>query len=204
MRTAPALAVALLSGAATAIAVPDARAHEAGDWLVRGGFHNVDPKSDNGDIVEVADDTMVTFSVLRMITPNWGLELLGALPFEHDIALANGPRVGSTKHLPPTLSVVYHLRPDARFQPYAGLGVNVTLFFDEDTRGALAGTDLDLDTSVGAAGVVGMDVALGDGWFVNADLRYLDIETDARLDGADLETVRIDPWAFGLSVGYRF
>ncbi|MEQ8857511.1 MAG: OmpW family outer membrane protein [Pseudomonadales bacterium] len=203
MRIAPTLTFALAFGLVSATAVP-VRAHEAGDWLVRGGFHNIDPKSDNGDIVEVADDTMITFSILHMVTANWGLELLGALPFEHDISLANGPRVGSTKHLPPTFSVVYHPLPEAQFQPYLGLGVNVTLFFDEDTRGALAGSDLDLDNSVGAAGVVGIDVALGDGWFLNADVRYMDIETDAQLDGVELETVRIDPWAFGLSVAYRF
>ncbi len=147
---------------------------------------------------------MITFSVLRMLTDTWGVELLGALPFKHDISLINGPRVGSTKHLPPTLSVVYYLLPAAQFQPYLGLGVNVTLFFDEDTRGALAGSDLDLDTSVGAAAVIGLDVDLGDNWFLNADVRYMDIETDAKLDGADLETVKIDPWAFGLNVGYRF
>jgi outer membrane protein len=187
-----------------AVAAPAARAHEAGNWLVRGGFHSIQPKSDNGDVVEVKDDTMFTFDVTYMITRNWGVELLAALPFEHDIALVNGPTVASTKHLPPTLSVVYHLLPEAPIQPYVGLGLNVTLFFDEDTRGPLAGSSLSLDTSVGAAAVVGVDIDLGSNWFLNADLRYLDIETDAKLDGSALETVEIDPWAFGLNLGYRF
>lgn len=189
---------------AAAVAAPAAVAREAGDWLVSAGFHTVDPKSDNGDIVEVDDDTMFTFNVTYMFTPNWGMELLAAAPFEHDISLVDGPRVASTKHLPPTLSVVYHFMPDAQFQPYVGAGVNVTLFFDEDTRGALAGSDLDLDTSVGAAGVVGVDVALGGNWYLNADVRYMDIDTDAELDGADLGTVSIDPWAYGVGLKYRF
>lgn len=179
-------------------------AHEAGDWVVRGGFHTINPKSDNGDVVEVDEDTMLTFNVTYMATRNWGVELLVAAPFKHDIALVDGPTVASTRHLPPTLSAVYHILPDSRVQPYVGLGINYTLFFDEDTRGALAGSDLELDDSVGAAAVIGVDMALGGNWFVNADVRYMDIETDAKLNGAALETVAIDPWAFGLNVAYRF
>jgi outer membrane protein len=187
-----------------ALAAPAARAHERGDWLIRGGFHTVDPKSDNGDVVEVKDDTMFTFNITYMLSPNWGLELLAALPFEHEIALVDGPTVASTKQLPPTFSAVYHFLPERQFQPYVGLGVNVTLFFDEDTRGPLAGADLDLDNSVGAAAVAGLDVDLGSNWFMNVDVRYLDIDTDAKLNGVKLETVKIDPWAFGVNVGYRF
>ncbi|MFU8814355.1 MAG: OmpW/AlkL family protein [Pseudomonadales bacterium] len=179
-------------------------AHEPGDWVVRGGFHHISPKSNNSDIVDVKSDTMLTFNVLYMLNGNWGVELLAALPFEHDIALVDGPTVASTKHLPPTLSVVYHFLPDGAIQPYLGAGLNVTLFFDESTKGALAGTNLSLDNSVGAAAVFGVDVALGSNWFLNADVRYLDIETDAKLDGAKLGTVKIDPWAFGLNLAYRF
>jgi outer membrane protein len=195
---------AFITAVSMAFAAPAAVSHEAGDWLVRGGFHSIQPKSDNGDVVEVKNDTMFTFDVTYMMTRNWGVELLAALPFEHDIALVDGPTVASTKHLPPTLSVVYHLLPEAAIQPYVGLGLNVTLFFDEDTRGPLDGSSLSLDTSVGAAAVVGVDIELGSNWFLNADVRYLDIETDAKLDGARLETVEIDPWAFGLNLGYRF
>jgi outer membrane protein len=180
------------------------QAHESGDWVIRGGFHHISPKSNNSDIVEVDSDTMLTFNVLYMVSANWGVELLAALPFEHDIALVDGPTVASTKHLPPTLSLVYHLLPHSRIQPYVGAGLNATLFFDESTKGALAGTKLELDNSFGAAAVVGVDVALGSNWLLNADVRYLDIETDAKLDGARLGTVKIDPWAFGLNLAYRF
>lgn len=196
-------ACALAGCLAAALAAP-VHAHEGGDLLLRAGLHIVDPKSDNGDIVEVADDTMVTFDATYMFTPNWGVELLAALPFEHDISLANGPKVASTKHLPPTVSAIYHFAPNAQFQPYVGAGLNVTFFFDEDTRGPLAGADLDLDTSVGLAAVAGIDVDMGGNWFLNADVRYLDIDTDAKLNGVKLETVEIDPWALGVSVGYRF
>jgi outer membrane protein len=195
----------LMAGCLTAaLSVPAAYAHEAGDWLVRAGFTNVDPKSDNGDLVEVDEDIMFTFDITYMLTSNWGVEALLALPFEHDIALVNGPTVASTKHLPPTFSAVYHFTPDAAIKPYLGAGVNFTLFFDEDTRGPLAGSDLELDPSVGLAAVAGVDIDLGSNWFVNAHLRYMDIDTDSELDGTSLETVEIDPWVYGVNLGYRF
>jgi len=204
MQHARSLALVLVCCAGATLAAPKAAAHEAGDWILRVGFHHVDPKSDNGDVVEVEPDTMATFDVTYMITRHWAVELLAALPFEHDIELIDGPTVASTKHLPPTLSGIYYFIPNGRVQPYVGAGINVTLFFDEQTSGALEGTNLSLDTSVGAAAVAGVDVAVTDRWFVNADVRYFDIDTDARLDGTDLETVEVDPWAIGFNIGYRF
>ena len=45
---------------------------------------------------------------------------------------------------------------------------------------------------------------LNDKWFFNVDAHYIDIETDATLDGTDLGTVKIDPMVYGLHLGYRF
>ena len=36
-------------------------------------------------------------------------------------------KIGETKHLPPTFSFQYHFLPDGQFQPYAGLGLNLSL-----------------------------------------------------------------------------
>ncbi len=202
-------ALVVLIGALVSVPVV---AVEAGSWLVRGGAHTVQPKSDNGSVaalaadLEVDDATMATFNITYMVTERIGVEVLAALPFEHDIDIG-GQRLASTKHLPPTVSVVYFFTPNAPVNLYAGLGVNVTLFFQEDTRGALAGTELELDTSVGPAAVVGVDVPMGDRWFINADIRYMDIDTDAKVTAPGLylkESVEIDPWAVGLNIGYRF
>ena len=177
---------------------------DQGDWLVRVGGHHVNPKSDNHDIVEVDSATMVTFNVSYFFRPSWAVEVLAALPFEHDIELVGGGRVGSTKHLPPTVSVQYHFPMNNQsFRPYVGLGLNVTEFFEEDTRGALAGADLELDRSVGLAAQLGVDIDLNENWFVNLDARYFDIDTDADVNGVSIGNVEIDPWAVGLSVGVR-
>jgi outer membrane protein len=187
-----------------------AQAIEGGDWLVRVGAHYVDPKSDNNEVVSVDSATSLTFNVTYMIDPHWGVELLGAYPFEHDISLNGGPKVGDTKQLPPTLSVIYNFLPQSRWRPYAGVGVNWTIFFDENLSGALAGADLSLDQSVGVAYVVGLDVDLNDRWFANVDVRYMNIDTDATVHppgnaaNIDVGSVQIDPWAFGANIGYRF
>ncbi len=174
-----------------------------GDWLIRVGAHHINPKSDNHRIVEVDEATMVTFNATYFFTDTWAVELLAALPFEHDINLVGGPRVAETKHLPPTLSVQYHFRPGQSVRPYIGLGLNATIFFEEDTTGPLAGVDLELDDSYGAAAQLGVDFDFNERWFLNAEVRYADIETEAKLGGASIGDVRIDPWIFGINLGFR-
>lgn len=200
MNTRLALAVTTALLAAT----PLANAQDAGDWEIRAGAHRVVPKSDNSSIVNVDAATSVTFSATYMVAPNWGIELLAALPFEHDVNLNGGGEVATVKHLPPTLSAQYHFNPNGRVRPYVGAGLNYTLFFDEDTTGALRGAKLELDGSLGLAAQAGIDFSFGTDWFLSLDGRYIDIDTDAKLNGADLVTVEIDPFTYGLSIGRRF
>ena len=198
-------ALLLLVPTILGLATPNAAmAPEQGDWLFRVGASYIDPKSDNSDIVEVDGAAGVTFNISYMLTPNWAIELLAALPYKHDINLLSGEEVADTKHLPPTLSLQYHFLPGATVQPYVGVGVNYTNFFSEDTSGALAGSELNLDDSWGWAADVGVDFPLNDNWFLNLDVRYIDIETKARLDGASIGTVEIDPLVYGAHIGFRF
>lgn len=181
-----------------------ATAFEPGDWLVRVGASYVSPASDNHEIVSVESATSMTFNFTYMMTDVWALELLAAYPFKHDLELQDGTKVGSTEHLPPTLSIQYHFNPTEKFQPYVGFGINYTNFFSEKTTGPLTGTDLSLGDSWGLAGQIGFDVLLNDDWFFNLDARYLDIDTKATLDGVSLGKVEVDPWVFGAHIGYRF
>ncbi len=171
-----------------------------GDWLFRVGAHQVDPKSNNHPAVSVDSGTSLTLSGTYFYTDNFAVEVLGAAPFNHDIRLVDGgARVAKTRHLPPTISAQWHFAPDAKsFRPYVGAGLNYTLFFDEKTSGALAGTKLELDPSFGLSAEVGMDIALTEDWAINLNVRWFDIDSDAELDGADLGTVEIDPYAYGL------
>ncbi|MBT8076020.1 MAG: outer membrane beta-barrel protein, partial [Gammaproteobacteria bacterium] len=173
-------------------------------WLVRAGASYVNPASDNSDIVSVEPGTSFTINLTYKMTDVWAIEVLAAYPFKHDIELLDGTKVGSTKHLPPTVSLQYHFRPTEQFQPYVGIGLNFTTFSSEKTTGPLEGTDLKLGDSWGLGGEIGFDMMFNDDWFFNANVRYLDIDTKARLDGASLGKVNIDPWVFGGHIGFRF
>ena len=194
--------------AATAVVVvfsSAANAYEKGDWLLRVGVGNVDPKSNNGEVASVDSGTAVVFNGTYFFTPNLGFEILAATPFSHDIKLAaDGTKVGETKHLPPTFSLQYHFDTESAFKPYVGAGLNYTLFFDEETTGPLAGTSLSLDDSFGLAAQLGADFDISDTMFLNLDVRWIDINTDAELDGAALEEVEIDPMVYSLTLGWRF
>jgi len=203
------MAAALTSGLFTGAV----QAYEAGDWLVRGGIWGVFPESDNLTFnltprqrvtLDVDDGYSLGFNITYMVNPNIGVELLGAWPFKHDISISGLGKVAETKQLPPTVSVQYHFMPSGSIHPYVGLGLNYTTFFSEKTKGALQGASLKLDDSWGVAGQLGIDVDVAPNWFVNADLRYISIETDAKVNGDDIGTVKINPWVFGLNVGTHF
>jgi outer membrane protein len=170
----------------------------------------VDPKSNNGSFgtdleIKVDDQLGVTYNLTYMYSANLGIEVLAALPYEHDIAVGDLGTVASVKHLPPTVSLQYHFLPQGVFQPYAGLGLNYTLFFSEKTKGALAGSDIKVDSSsLGLAAQLGFDVMLNDSWFVNVDVRWIGIETEATVDNALKADVKIDPMVYGVHLGYRF
>jgi|TARA_B100000959_G_scaffold113735_1_gene119922 outer membrane protein len=167
---------------------------QSGDWIVRAGMVNVDPQSNNGDIVTVSDDTRLSINFTYMVTDNIGLDVLGALPFEHDLyttptvetalGIPTGTWAASTEHLPPTVSAIYHFSPGSNFRPYVGVGLNYTKFFHESTKGGVLG-DLGLkpkiDSTTGLSFQIGFDFDVSDTLILNVDYRKIDIEPDAEL-----------------------
>lgn len=186
-----------------------AHAEDATDWVVKVGVHDVKPKSDNGTLAggalktDVGSDAGLTFTGERMLTPNWGVEVLAALPFEHDVKL-NGVKAATVRHLPPTLSAQYHWNPDGVVSPFAGVGLNYTMFFHERTTGPLAGAKLSLNDTFGAAAHAGIDFRVAPRWLLTVDARWMKISPDAKVNGTKVGTVDINPWVYGVAVGYKF
>lgn len=199
------LAVALVLGG---VAAP-AFAQQAGEWTVAIGAHQVNPKSDNGSVaggtldVEVGSNVRPTITAEYFVRDNLGIEVLAAWPFQHDISIAGLGTVGSTRHLPPTVSVQYHFG-NGTVKPFVGLGINYTLFMSEETEGALAGADLELDDSFGLAAHAGIDFEVGEKGAIRIDARWIDIDTDAKLNGTDIGTVNIDPLVYGAAYVFKF
>jgi outer membrane protein len=199
------LAVALVLAAAAAPAF----AQQAGEWTFAIGAHQVNPKSDNGSLVggtldvDVGSNVRPTITAEYFLRNNLGLEVLAAVPFQHDINIVGVGRVGSTKHLPPTVSLQYHFG-QGTVKPFLGAGVNYTRFFSTDTSGALAGNELELDDSFGLAAHAGIDFEVSQNGSIRIDARWIDIDTDATLNGADIGTVNIDPLVYGAAYVFKF
>ncbi|WP_339413119.1 OmpW/AlkL family protein [Pseudomonas sp. EA_35y_Pfl2_R5] len=217
---------------ALAIAAPLAHAHQAGDIIVRAGAITVDPQESSSDIwvgalgTDVAgtqatldSDTQLGLNFAYMLTNNIGIELLAATPFSHDVGVKGMPggfaglngKLGELKHLPPTLSVVYYpLDASSAFQPYVGAGINYTWFFDTKLSSDAEDkgfSGLDMKDSWGLAAQVGMDYMLTDNIMLNAQVRYIDIETTGttHILGDKVKVdVDVDPFVYMVGLGYKF
>ena len=192
----------LVAAGLTALAASPALAYEPGTFILRGGVGTVAPqsKSLSGEVedavfyeacVEVDDGTGFLMGGTYMFNERWGVDVLAALPIEHDIdfelwgdfelievpadvldAGMIGGKFGSVKQLPPTVSVQYHFAPDRTFQPYMGLGLNWTTFSSEKFSPSIEGfTAEELDELLGIDKMhvddsFGLAAQLGGDWMI--------------------------------------
>ena len=196
--------------AVLALTATPALAQSAGSWTVGIGAHNVAPKSDNGTLtatplgnltMDVGSNVRPTITGEYFLQDNLGIEVLAALPFQHDISVAGVGKVGSTRHLPPTVSLQYHFG-QGKVKPFVGVGLNYTKFFSTKSEGAIAGANLDLSDSWGLAAHLGVDFKVGEKGAIRLDYRKVDIDTRVKLNGANLgtkNTVNIDPSVYGIA-----
>jgi outer membrane protein len=216
---------------ALALVAPAAHAHKAGEFIVRAGAATVAPNEDSGELkldgakvsgtkATVDSNTQLGLAFAYMVTDHVGIELLAATPFSHQVNVKGlGPaldgKLADIKHLPPTLSVQYYpMDAGSKFQPYAGIGLNYTLFFNEDLtsdRKDQGFSNMKMKNSVGLAGQLGMDYMLTDNLLFNASVWYVDINTEASIDGPSAlgvgktkVDVDIDPWVYMVGIGYKF
>ena len=209
MRKTPALLLSGLAAALVLSAAP-AMAQSKGDWTLGVGVHNVDPKSSAGDLngsalglgalpTKVDSSVRPTVTFEYFVANNVGVEVLAALPFQHDVSIDGVGTVGRTKQLPPVVSLQYHFANSSKVTPFVGLGVNYTKFFSTDSKGALAGTKLKLEDSWGLAAHAGLDFALTKKDALRVDLRWADIDTKVKVNGNKLGTANIDPLVYGVA-----
>lgn len=157
------------------------------------------------DAITVSTKTIPEVDISYFFSKSIAAELILTYPQEHDVELG-GTKIGTFKHLPPTLTIQYHLLPDSVFNPYVGVGVNLTLISDVNLAVPGVGA-LDLDSSsVGFAAGAGFDLKVGEKLYLNADVKWVQIGSDVLLkaSGAKVSAVKVDPWLIGAGIGYRF
>lgn len=206
-----------LSALALAVATPLAQAQDSGNWLVRGRAVYIDPANKGIPGLEVSTKTIPEVDITYFISPSLATELILTYPQKHDVSLDPLGKIGTLKHLPPTLMLQYHFTGIQGFRPYIGAGLNLTLFSKVDLAGVAASIE---SSSTGLAFGAGFDVPLGGGWMLNVDVKKVQIRTDVGLDMSaaavretgkglnpahtNIGTFKVDPVLFGIGIGKRF
>jgi outer membrane protein len=197
-------------------------AYETGDLIVKAGPISVMPSDNNANTspvtslltstddsseLDVNDNNQLGITLTYMATDHIGVELLAATPFEHAAEIKGGALDGTdiikTKQLPPTLSAQYYFLDSASpLQLYAGLGLNYTIFFDEEDSQDLGIRGL--KNSWGLAYSAGLDYQLDESWSIIGSIWKIDIDTEVEGSAADGLEVEIDPTVVMLGAGYQF
>jgi len=188
-------------------------------WIFRARVIDIAPDAsssqilDTGTTVDVDSAWTLEVDLTYMFSENVGLELIAATA-NHDLTTKGGALggadAGSVWVLPPTLTLQYFFGT-GDIRPYIGAGINYTVFYGYDLSADLANlgiTDVTFSNSFGFDGDIGIDFYFGDKWLINADIKYIQISTDARLkvgsETLDTIAVDVDPWVFGIGAGIRF
>ena len=174
--------------------------------------------------VGVNSNTQLGLTVDYKIDKNWTVELIAATPFSHEIKVKgsaiDGLKIGKTKHLPPTLLAQYHFMPENQtFNPFVGLGLNYTVFFDEQIDGQLEGAldtlnvtgaddkvSLKLKDSYGLALQAGVNIRLSDSLGLHLMLSKMDIDTTGRVqvNGNTIQSVKVNIDPYVAMIGLRW
>ena len=214
------LKTAMAALALTAAATP-AQA-EKGDILIRLRAITVQPQETVGPVLptfpsssgRITEAYAPEIDFTYMLTRNLGIELIAATTkhcVEGGGSLAAVGRLACTWVLPPTLTLQYHFAPEGKVHPYVGAGVNWTMFYNEkasaELDAAIGATAVNLSNSWGYALQAGIDFDISKTMFLNLDVKYVDMDTSARLTtgpAVNMLRAKIDPLIIGVGVGWRF
>ncbi|MFT7721344.1 MAG: OmpW family outer membrane protein [Roseateles sp.] len=191
---------------AAAAALQPALADE-GPLLVRVRAVNLDSanKDSTGLGLSINDKTIPEVDISYFFAPNLAAELILTYPQKHKL-YSGSTEIGSLKHLPPTLTLQYHFNPAGSVRPYVGAGVNYTNFssvrFAPAVQAALEPSIK--HSSWGGAVQAGVDVAIGQGLYLNFDVKKVQLGTTVYAKGAAAGKFKVNPTLASVGLGWRF
>ena len=162
--------------------------------------------------VEVSDITLPTATLSYFFNKNFALELFCCFS-KHSVDLTvggvNQGEIAKSWIFPPILTLQYHFTGLGIFKPYVGVGAQYIRFFNEKTGGNILGaTSVNFNDAFGPAVQAGIDVELGRGWYLNADVKKAWLETNGDWRNTAIGHVNakaaLDPMTVSLGIGYRF
>ncbi|RUP00621.1 OmpW family outer membrane protein [Hyphomicrobium sp.] len=199
------------------LVAPASAGDYSGDTLVRVQGTYVAPDSSakvysGGTLVpsynsEVSDAWIPTLTLTHFFTKNIAAELFccfAHLNAQGTSGAINGADLGGFWAFPPILTLQYHFDPISGLKPYVGAGVQYIHYFGGG-HSDLGGAKIKLDDSWGFALQGGVDVEIGRGWYLNADIKKVWEDTDASWSGTPVTAkVTVDPLIVSVGLGYRF
>ncbi len=161
-----------------------------------------------GADAETGDATTVIFVGERLVTPQFGVELVLGVP-PKITARATGSvaflgEVLSARNVAPTLLFNWHFGANGdTWRPYVGLGLNYTKFTSIKNP---YGWDVQMSDSWGPAAQVGIDYAIDKRWGLFASVAAVKVKSDLVATGATVLQTTIDfrPIVYSAGAAYRF
>lgn len=198
------------------IGIADATMHSKADDIT-GRF--VPP----GVNLTIGDATTLFLAFTRSLTDNIDVQVSGGIPPRYKTRARGiaslgsvpwaGQTIGTAKELAPSAFVNYTFTGhDAQFQPYVGVGINYTRFFD--VKSTLANdaanggpTNIGMTNSTGLAAKIGLRYKVDANWSINAHVSTADVSSRLTTNTAGVTRtthVEFKPVIFVFSAGYSF
>ena len=139
-------------------------------------------------------------------TQGVGPAMVGSVPY-------NGVVVASARWIAPTLLLEYRLlNENSPWQPFIGVGVNYSVFYDRSTtaagNAAFGGpTRLSLTSSVGPAATIGVGYHMSGPWHVYTSYSIAQVKSDLSANTAGVvrtTNISFAPQTLIFSLGYSF
>ncbi|MGH1419600.1 MAG: OmpW/AlkL family protein [Hyphomicrobiaceae bacterium] len=205
------LSVGIVFGASQAARAGDYN----GDFMVRLGATVVHPDSSAdvfvggtqivGADADISTQVIPSATLTYFFSKNLAAELFCCFA-KHEIdgeGVLQGLDLGDTWIFPPAVTLQYHFDTVSGFKPYLGVGFQYIAFFNEGAT--VFGDKVSIDDAIGFTLQAGVDVEVGRGLYLNADVKKTFLDTEASFRGTNITAdVDLDPWIFTVGVGYRF
>lgn len=170
-------------------------------WMVRFRATHLDwtNKDSTGLNLSTNNKVISEVDVSYFFNKNVAAELILTVPQKQKV-FAGAADIGTFKQLPPTLLMQYHFTDLGAYKPYVGAGINYTKISSVNLT---TGHTLD-SHSWGGALQAGVDIPLDKNWSLNFDVKKIYIKTDVYSGGSNAGTLKLNPVAASVGIGYRF
>jgi outer membrane protein len=199
--------------------LPALAGDDHGNFMIRGLVTVVEPDTDatvraGGAVIpganaEASTEVIPATTLTYFFNDNLAVELFCCFA-KHEIkgtgAIAGLGEIADTWIFPPALTAQYHFNSGGRFKPYVGAGLQYIAFFDEGVgQNRLNATKVNIDDGLGFTLQAGLDLSIGNGWYLNADVKKTWLDTEINWNGTGVRAdADLDPWIFSAGFGYRF